>query len=278
MKNYGVNLEKEKAEQSEKDWLFGSNSPICASRIPEEIIHLYLPKGEIQRGAEDTMDCGSRSPNNKIETLLQYLFDNGKLGVLAEWLIDNGYVTDEGKIELSDAYIAILSGTTDQGNSLKAPIEALRLHGFIPKSKLPLEPWMTRKEYLDPKRVTEEHKKLGQESRKRFPIGYDKVLDLNESDACTAGYAWPEPVDGEYPRVEYPLNHAFWKFKNPQHYIFDNYVDSVDGDFIKKLNANYKLFDYGYRVFFTAINEIPEEKLPGFWYNFTMFLKSIFKR
>ena len=48
MKNYGLNLEKEKAEQKPEDWKFGS-IPSCIALIPEEQRFDYLPKGELQR-------------------------------------------------------------------------------------------------------------------------------------------------------------------------------------------------------------------------------------
>ena len=37
--------------------------------------------------------------------------------------------------------------------------------------------------------------------------------------------------------------------KTPKHTIFDNYIDSVDNDFIKKLSSDYIFLDYGYRVY-----------------------------
>lgn len=258
MRNYGINIKKELSEQSEKDWIFGATSATCAASIPDVEVEKYLPKGEVQRGIEDTMDCATRSPLNKLETSLNYLLQNKKLGNNAVWLVDNGYVNDNGDVELSDAFIAILSGTTAQGNSLKAPIDAIRKYGFIPKSRLRLDPQMTQREYLNPTRVTDELLNLGRESIKRFPVNYDKVYDLSISDVCTAGFAWPEAVNGEYPSTNKSFNHAFWKFRNPKHYIFDNY-EEAQGDFIKKLAPDYKLFDYGYRVYISTINELETE-------------------
>ena len=68
-KNYGLNIEKELSEASEKDWIFGAGKPIGG--LAENIdFKKYLPKGEVQKGRDDTMDCATRSPNNKIETKL----------------------------------------------------------------------------------------------------------------------------------------------------------------------------------------------------------------
>jgi len=72
-----------------------------------------------------------------------------------------------------------------------------------------------------------------------------------------AGYAWPEPVNGVYPRVEYPPNHSFLDMNTEPYYIFDNYIDPTDGDFYKQLAPNYALYDYGYRL---IIRENPYAK------------------
>ena len=69
-------------------------------------------------------------------------------------------------------------------------------------------------------------------------------------------------MNGEYPRTEEPFNHAFLLWLLPKFYAYDNYVDQVDGDFIKKLAPNYRFFEFGYRVYISA--EItPEEREIG---------------
>jgi hypothetical protein len=267
--NYGIDLEKELKDQSPEDWIVGSVDLRCVALVPKDQIDRYLPVGEVQQGKEDTMDCATRAPNNILETKLNWLFKNKKLASNAVWLIDNGYVNDDGSIELSDAFTAILSGTTRSGNSLKAPLEAIRKYGFIPKSKLPLEDWMTWDDYHNPKRITKAMLALGEESKKRFPINYaranesefESILDYDLID--TAGHAWPEVSNGEYPRTENMANHAWMMYKKPKFYAFDNYIDSFDGDFIKKLAENYKFVGMGYRVAISAINENPTRR--SFW-------------
>jgi len=37
-----------------------------------------------------------------------------------------------GKVILNNAFVEILSGTTKTGNSLKAPLDTIRLYGVIP--------------------------------------------------------------------------------------------------------------------------------------------------
>mgnify|MGYP001580655741 FL=1 len=77
-KNYGLNLSKEKAEQSDADWKFGSIQS-CLALIHEEERFDYLPKGELQKGVEDFMDCATRGPLNILETKFNWLIQNKKL-------------------------------------------------------------------------------------------------------------------------------------------------------------------------------------------------------
>jgi len=263
MKNYGFNPSKELKDQSKKDFVFGGvadNLKGLAEDISEnqELI-TYLPTGEVQQGRGDMMDCATRGPTNILETKLNYWLKSKNMSVdNAQWLNDNGFIDTNGNISISDAFTAILSGTTANGNSLKAPLDALRKYGFIPKKVLPLDPQMTQAQYLAKKRITQPMRDLGLEAIKRFPINYirynsEDFPNLLKYDMVdVAGYAWPSPVNGIYPRVNLGYNHCFVCIpKTDQYTIFDNYLD-FDGDFIKRLATNYDLYETGYRM---IINE-----------------------
>ncbi len=250
MKNYGIDLQKEIAEQSEKDWVFGSDVKAkCIVFIPEEEREIYLPKGEVQVAKEDMQDCVTRAFMNMLETKLNYLW---KKGLLDQWFTEKGYITQNGA-ELSDAFIAIISGTTRQGNSFKAVLEALRKNGVIPKKMLPLENWMTFDDYHNPNRITAEMRALGLQFLNKFNINYEQVKyeemenALKEDMVAVAGHAWNIPINGVYTRTTEVINHSFLNFKN-KYKIFDNYRDFVDNDFIKQLAPDYIFFDYGYRL------------------------------
>lgn len=164
MKNHGLNMEMEMTHRSEKDWMFGALSQPCIASIPSGEREKYLPKGEVQRGSTDTMDCTTRAPINALETKFNYLVRNKKLSPANyEWLIKNGYITPSGDVEFSDAYISINAGTTKAGNSLIAPLEAIRTCGLIPKKILPLLPTMSFEEYHDQSRITAYMIDLGKE-------------------------------------------------------------------------------------------------------------------
>jgi len=249
----GFNLEKEKLAQDGTEWKF-AGALKCLAEIPENERTFYLPLGEVQRTMYgDLADCASRGPINIAEAKFNYLIKKQLLTLDDElWLRENGYF-DDG-IKFSDAFVAILSGTTREGNSMKAPLDAIRKNGLIPKKFLPIEQDMTFEDYHDPARITGKMKALGQEFLNRFAINYEKVYEndferlLHKDLLNVAGYAWPTPVGGEYPRVPNDPNHVFVAYKTPKYFIFDNYLDSVDGDFTKKLSPEYDLMDYGYRL------------------------------
>lgn len=260
--NQNFNLGKELADQSEKDWKFGATSPASIVDIPVDQREAYLPAGETQFDQfVDFTDCASRSPVNHYEALFSYHYAHDMKPENKKWLEDQGYVLN-GKVTFSDRYIAVLSGTTRQGNSLKAPLEAIRTQGLIPKKLLPKEDWMQWEDYYDPSKITQSLKDLGQEFRRRFVLNYEQV---NKVDIATllkyemigvAGYAWNTPVNGVYQAVPGTVfNHAFLLFNLPAYQAYDNYYDfNADGtqilnDFTKNLAPDYIFYDYGYRAY-----------------------------
>ena len=261
-RNTGLDLVREEQELEGDEWVFGGQSPECLFFVPPDTREAYLPEGELQKGSDDFQDCVTRGYHNILET--KFTFRYRRKMFKSEnmvWLYDNSYVVNRNGqdfIEFSDRFIAILSGTTRQGNSMKAPAQAIHTYGLIPKTRLSKEEWMTWEEYHDVTKITPELKKLGAEFLKRFAVNYEQVFiqdlaDLLKMDmANLAGYAWPKPKNGEYPKTEGPFGHAFMAFGLPKTYIFDNYIDKHDGDWIKKLAPDYAFYKYGYRVYISA--------------------------
>jgi hypothetical protein len=190
----------------------------------------FYPKGELQRGIEDYMDCVIRGHNNEIEKQLNYAVAHNLLsGATLKFLNENGYFDAEGKIVLSNRIPAIGSGTTRVGNSLKAPIHWVMKNGIHPRSLLSEEKKMTWSEYHNPANITAEMLAVGKESLRYLLINYLSV-----------------------PRRD------FDKFAgNIRYEIFDNYIDVVDGNYDKRLAADFNFYPNGYQL---IINEIPQEE------------------
>lgn len=261
--NRGLNLKKEIDEIRGDEWKFGANSKPSLFSIGIAVREQYLPEGELQHIGSEKYDCVTRAYVNKLEVEFTYAYQNNLLSEEnKKWLEDNGYVLGN-KIVFSDAFIGILSGTTRAGNSLKAPAHAIHKNGLIPKHLMPqLEDF---DEHYNPLRIKESYLKLGKDFISRFPVNYEQVDAVNLEKAiekdmtAIALFAYGEFKNGEYQRLEAPMNHCVLAFKLPKTYVFDNYLDANDGDFIKKLSSNYAIYPYGYRIY------IDQEKVITMW-------------
>lgn len=173
-------------------------------------------------------------------------------------------IKNSGRVTLSDGYIEILSGTTKQGNSLKAPISAIAKYGVIPAKYLPLEEGVDWDTYMSPSRVTQVHKDLGQQFLRRIQINYEQVpleqfphalsIDL----LSVAGHGWPAPVGGIYPKTDGEFNHAFANV-NPFIDALDNY-----NPFVKRLAKDFIFFQWGYSLSIVSQNPYPNETIALF--------------
>ncbi len=261
-------LARELREQDSRDWKFGALSQPGIVSIPPEERENYLPTGETQFDKfTDFSDCASRSPVNHLEALFTYHYKHGMKEENKQWMEKNGYVK-ASQVTFSDRFIAVLSGTTHSGNSLKSPVDTIRTKGLIPKSLLPKTDDLTWEQYYAP--IPQNLLDLGQEFLKRFTINYEQVFQVHFEDVLkddmigTAGYAWPVPINGVFPKSAGDFNHAFLLYKLPKYNIYDNYQNynpqdgTLDtGGFTKVLAPDYTLFDYGYRVYVSAEN-IPD--------------------
>jgi hypothetical protein len=255
--------QKERTEQRGDEWMFGSISKDLAN-VPLQGRNVYLPAGVLQyNNIFDTKGCASRAPLNILEAKLDYFYENGMHPAIKKWCDDNGYRVD-GKFALCDAYIEILSGTTKNGNSMKAPVDAIQNYGVIPAALLPLKDNMTWDEYMNPSRITKAHKDLGAEFLRRLTINYEKVLRDRFAEATSldlidvAVGAWSTPVSGIYPKTDIPINHAVARITNEID-IFDSY-----SPYLKRLVPDYNFFEWGYSLSITNQNPYPNETLALF--------------
>jgi len=270
IKNYGIDWEKEKLDRTDTDWKdgeltnLGATIPECMvkeasglvtasyawpnpvngvyPRVVATMNHCwiffqrtfakYFPTGQRQNLGDEKMDCVTRGFNNEIEKKLNYAYQTGKFHQpFIDFLNKYDFFDDEGKIRLSNRIPAKLSGTTKYGNSFKAVINTITNIGIFPQSILPEDKSMTWNEYYDVSKITEEVKAIGKESLKYLTINYTIVDDPKEYTKYSDGFKWE---------------------------AFDNYIDPVDGDYIKRLAENYDINSYGYKI---IINEVKKNDM-----------------
>jgi hypothetical protein len=256
LKNYGLDWNKQIADEDpEKDWIFGASSVRCIAEVPPKERVNCLPAGEVQQSdKDDMMDCATRGPLNILETKFNWLIRNNMLSVRAIAFLKQ-FMNDKGQVEISDAFTSIKSGTTKFGNSMKAPLDAIRKFGIVPKKLLPLEKWMSWTDFHNVNRITPTIEEIAKQSLLHFNFNYEKVLEkdtkkmLDRDILNLCGFAWPAPVNGIYPKTDNDPNHVFMGLDddNMLDYlksntdIFDNYID-FDDDFIKKLAPDYRFW------------------------------------
>ena len=249
--NHGFDINKEIKDQSPTDWVLGAGTPQgMADEVAGLVLALhawgriingvyqrttsafnhcvisftekfkeYYPLGERQNLGQDKMDCVTRGFINEGEKQLNYLYKIGKMSMgLINWLERKGFFID-GKIVLSNRIPAMGSGTTRNGNSLKAVIQWIENNGIHPRQTEEDKP-MTFNEYYNRNDLTKEILDIGLDSRDLIKINYAKVYSRNF--------------------LRYFGNFK-WK-------IFDNYIDVVDNDYVKHLAENYSFLGYGYRL------------------------------
>lgn len=268
VKNHGFNPAMQYLAKDGTEYKFGASSPTCLFAVDETLRDQYLPAGERQRGREDFQDCVTRAYINILETKFTYAYRQGLLiDENRDWLLENGYVTDDGRVEFSDRFNAMLSNTTRQGNSLKAPAHSIYKNGLIPKKMLPASKSMDWDDYHDKRDITDKMIDLGEDFLQRFRINYEEV-PANELDtllikdmANIAVFAWSNPINGEYPRTDNPFTHAVMAFGLPKTSIFDNYeeTESDPRAWVKKLAEDYNIYRDAYRIYISQ-QTTPEEK------------------
>ena len=262
------NIERERAEHTEEDWRFGALSQSALITIPEAERTAYLSHGEQQStGIVDTSGCVSRAFINVLAPIFTYGYQK-KLFTPKNLKFLEQYADANSVIDFSDHMVEIGSETTRAGNSLKSPIEYIRKNGLIPKTMLPTTQGVDFDTYYNPAQITQAMKDLGDEFAHRFTINYEQVSEvhfkevLKEDFLVCALYAWPDLVNGEYPRSTFPFNHAVAMFKTPAYYIFDNYTfGDPEHDYIKKLAPDYDFYEFAYRPYISAQNDTIGEQI-----------------
>src|SRR5688572_11215210 len=95
-----VDLEREATEQRGDEWQqeLGAGFRPCLFAIPEGVRLQYLPKGELQVGADDFMDCTSRAPINALAAKFTYADKNNIMPAdLKKWGRTHGFANKDGE-------------------------------------------------------------------------------------------------------------------------------------------------------------------------------------
>lgn len=228
-----------------------------------------LPENETQHSVYmDTMACVTFASMNAYETLMNATLETNPH---KDWLIEKGYVVN-GKLNFSDRFIAVLSGTTRQGNTGQKVLQTIRENGLIPESMHPYPrtqrtPVFDWDDYYNPELITQEMKDLGQEFLSRFETQYfytwQPEVAVNSSPVIVFGATnctGKTTCDLTY------ANHAMLYYTNELKDgfmpLYDSYLN--DGNFIRLMPPNYKFpyASFSINVIYKTMDFIKEEGKP----------------
>lgn len=132
------------------DYMAGSDSPIVyEQRLSSLNWQDYITAKEPQRNIKtETMACTSFSASHCIEMQMNWLLRNDRLTFAQkQWLQTNGYLDASGNCNLSERFLAKVSGTTPLGNNFLSVLDVSRTLGMVPYTDWPFTDQMTWEEF-----------------------------------------------------------------------------------------------------------------------------------
>lgn len=131
-RNFGVIIEEPRLT----DFQVGSMTGIIPKiLVPTSNWTPDLPAGEKQHSVYmDSMACVSFSAANVIKIQINFMIRTGLIPArVLNALKELGFIDENGKFDCSERWIAKVSGTTKQGNSLVKVWDAIREYGLLPQ-------------------------------------------------------------------------------------------------------------------------------------------------
>lgn len=197
---------------SEKDFLTGALPSAEVNPLGDWRDYVPTSEKQYKDSSFDTLSCTTFSAINTIETWINFLLKNKKFSLAQEMLL-NEYVDEQGKVNFSDRFTAIMSGTTKQGNWFQAVLDSIRKDGLLPEKDFPFG-GNTWEEYHDKINITEAMKLKAKKILSLIDVAYEWA-GIDDSLFNTLKQA---PVQAAIPKM---ATHAIELPKLD--YIFDTY-------------------------------------------------------
>lgn len=271
------------------DYRAGGESTIVYQAVTDGDWTKYKPTDEWQRRylnnalGYDTNSCTDFSCMNSIELQITRMLHDGEIpDSVIEQMTALDWFDDNGMVNFSDWYNAILAGTTDaQGNTLYNPWEAVQKYGLLPQSKGSVPNDFTDVSQWFAKKPTPEQIRIGKKALELFDFKYEwvDIGDLNKWDLfdyhlkqaplhvlVPTGKTWNNAVV-TVPTPSYEgVNHAITLLSqdDTKHVILDHY-----NPFVKNLERGYYI-PYALKGVVT-LKKVPSTT-PAFHYTFNVDL------
>lgn len=239
-------------ELKPSDFILGVASPIKkVELLSTGDFKKYQPTGEKQYkyATFDTFSCTSFSFANVIETFVNYFKEHDYFTVgQLEKMNTLGFFAD-GKFNISDRALAIMSGTMPNGNYFQNVGDAARKQGLLPEALLPFG-GNNQIEYLNKSLITPELAKKAKEILDILDISYewlaltqDQLKLIHEN--LKYGPLWAA--------IPIPGTHAV-EIIAPGEYFdsYEPYIKSLNGiSYVMVVNVSVKKYEQKYKYFNT---------------------------
>jgi len=196
------------------DYRLGASPIVWEEVNPARDWREYLPSGEKQYNFSfDTMSCTTFSALNVIETCINFLIETKRLPTMQREALEKlGYVKN-GKMNCSDRFTAIMSGTTEQGNYFQNVLDSIRKDGLLPEADFRFK-GKSWKEYHDVSQVTQEMKDKAKKVLDILDIAYEwgEVSDKKLDEALKSS-PMQVAVTKEHPGHAIMLSKVDWEFE-----------------------------------------------------------------
>ena len=256
--NYGLIVKPPEPEH----FIFGAGQLGDTPVLTDGDWSSWLPVPEVQNVAIEPMACVSFSTLNAVETMVRQKYGQNR--------------------NFSDRFLALISGTTTQGNDPNTVAEALRKSGDVSETYWPYTPiedtW--EKFYAVPPKNLHT---LALEFKAEFAFGHSwvtnptqqRMMDALNYSPLTAGvHAWSSNGDIYYRPTGASSNHdvmIFGYLRNNYWLIFDSYSNS--GTVIKKLAWDYEFEAVKRFTLNRNVNNTPQAE--SAWERFLSLLRRI---
>lgn len=158
--------------------------------------YMSMPEKQYKEGVFDTMSCTNFDTLKIIQGQINFLLKNNKIPEDKRVLMTAlGYFDGDGMVNFSEAFNAITSGTTAQGNYLQNPPEAVRKFGLLPqKDFITPENVSNFDEWIDPKRITPEMYAKAKRFNEIFDVSYEWICTGTPNDEALVRHAKQSPI------------------------------------------------------------------------------------
>lgn len=173
----------------------------------------------------DTMSCTTFSALNQCEMQGYWLIDNDHISTEdLLWLHENGYFDENGLLNFSDRFTAIMSGTTERGNDFVSVWESIRKNGLLPESNFSFNA-NSFGEYHDRTKITEAMKTKAKKLLEIFEFKYEWVFYHNSESFTQEELEKIKVALTQAPLhigIAIPATHAITLYSNDRD-VFDHY-------------------------------------------------------